>query len=181
MTSAPSKDVHITVDAEEWRGELAHNWNYIGYDEVNYTYVPEGHELLAKFAQLRHSSAKGAGHSVILAFSEFRRSPAPGIAEFRPRSLLWVFGTPSVLDGHRLLNVRRNRHRARASRKACGVRSGYGPSSSAGRTSRAHSVKPASSSSFATRSGRRRWKSSEITGPPVRCSGSSPTWNASCR
>ena len=37
----------IRVDASNWLGELPHNWNYIGYDEINYTYVPEGQELLA--------------------------------------------------------------------------------------------------------------------------------------
>jgi xylan 1,4-beta-xylosidase len=45
--------VQIRVDAGVWQGERAHNWNYIGYDEVNYTYVPEGQELLAKFMELQ--------------------------------------------------------------------------------------------------------------------------------
>jgi xylan 1,4-beta-xylosidase len=52
MTMDSSK-AHIRVDAGAWLGELAHNWNYIGYDEINYTYVPEGQELLAKFMQLQ--------------------------------------------------------------------------------------------------------------------------------
>ncbi len=30
-----------------------HNWTYIGYDEINYTYTPEGQELLAKFMELQ--------------------------------------------------------------------------------------------------------------------------------
>ncbi len=42
--------VTIRVDAGEWLGPLPHNWNYIGYDECNYTYTPEGQELLAEFA-----------------------------------------------------------------------------------------------------------------------------------
>src|SRR5438105_1242094 len=32
VTVTPSKTVQITVDAGMWLGELAHNWNYIGYD-----------------------------------------------------------------------------------------------------------------------------------------------------
>ena len=42
--------ITIYVDAGKSIGELAHNWNYIGYDEINYTYTPEGQELLAKFS-----------------------------------------------------------------------------------------------------------------------------------
>jgi xylan 1,4-beta-xylosidase len=41
--------VSVSVDAGEWLGALPHNWNYIGYDEANYTYTPEGQELLARF------------------------------------------------------------------------------------------------------------------------------------
>ena len=43
----------IRVDAGAWQGKLAHNWTYIGYDEINYTYVPEGQELLAKFGEMQ--------------------------------------------------------------------------------------------------------------------------------
>ena len=49
MTSTNSKRAGIRVDAGRWLGELPHNWNYIGYDEINYTYTPEGQELLGKF------------------------------------------------------------------------------------------------------------------------------------
>jgi xylan 1,4-beta-xylosidase len=41
--------IQVVVDAAAADGQLAHNWTYIGYDEINYTYVPEGQELLAKF------------------------------------------------------------------------------------------------------------------------------------
>lgn len=44
---------HIRVDAAVILGELPHNWRYIGYDEINYTYTPEGQELLAKFMALQ--------------------------------------------------------------------------------------------------------------------------------
>jgi xylan 1,4-beta-xylosidase len=43
----------VSVDAGASLGQLAHNWTYIGYDEVNYTYVPEGQQLLAKFMELQ--------------------------------------------------------------------------------------------------------------------------------
>jgi xylan 1,4-beta-xylosidase len=43
----------VNVDAGQRLGELAHNWNYIGYDECNYTYTPESQELLAKFMQMQ--------------------------------------------------------------------------------------------------------------------------------
>lgn len=42
----------IRVDAGEWLGELRHNWNYIGYDECNYTHTPGGRVLLKKFGQM---------------------------------------------------------------------------------------------------------------------------------
>jgi xylan 1,4-beta-xylosidase len=61
----------IRVDAGSWLGELAHAWTYIGYDEINYTYVPEGQELLGKFRDLQeqpyyvrahHLFCTGNGH-----------------------------------------------------------------------------------------------------------------------
>ena len=42
----------IKVDAGNWLGKLPHIWNYIGYDEPNYTYVPEGKALLARFGAM---------------------------------------------------------------------------------------------------------------------------------
>jgi len=41
--------VDIQIDAGHWLGEQPHNWNYIGYDEINYTHTPEGEALLEKF------------------------------------------------------------------------------------------------------------------------------------
>jgi len=51
-TNRSDAPIQIRVDAGRWLGELRHNWNYIGYDECNYTYTPEGQELLAKFGAL---------------------------------------------------------------------------------------------------------------------------------
>jgi xylan 1,4-beta-xylosidase len=53
VTTGEPKTVSISVDAGKWLGELHHNWNYIGYDEINYTYTPEGEELLAKFMAMQ--------------------------------------------------------------------------------------------------------------------------------
>ena len=52
MVTLP-ETIEIRVDAGQALGELPHNWNYIGYDEINYTYTPEGQELLSKFGALR--------------------------------------------------------------------------------------------------------------------------------
>lgn len=50
---ATSREVSIRVDAGQRVGVRPHNWNYIGYDEINYTYTPEGEALLAKFMALQ--------------------------------------------------------------------------------------------------------------------------------
>jgi xylan 1,4-beta-xylosidase len=66
-----AKQANIKIDAGDWRGELPHNWNYIGYDEINYTYTPEGEALLAKFmamqekpyyVRVHHLLCTGSGH-----------------------------------------------------------------------------------------------------------------------
>lgn len=46
------KIVTVCADAAARRGELKHNWNYIGYDECNYTHSPGGIELIKKFGRL---------------------------------------------------------------------------------------------------------------------------------
>ena len=47
-----SNRVTVKVDAGKTTGEQEHLWRWIGYDECNYTYIPEGKELLRKFAAL---------------------------------------------------------------------------------------------------------------------------------
>ena len=47
-----NKAVNVTVDASVWKGTLAHTWNYVGYDECNYTHSPGGMDLIAKFGKL---------------------------------------------------------------------------------------------------------------------------------
>lgn len=46
------KKVQVTVDAGKSLGVQEHLWRWIGYDECNYSYIPEGLELLRKFAAL---------------------------------------------------------------------------------------------------------------------------------
>jgi xylan 1,4-beta-xylosidase len=53
MKADLSATINIKVDASQVLGEMSHNWNYIGYDEINYTYTPEGQELLAKFMAMQ--------------------------------------------------------------------------------------------------------------------------------
>lgn len=55
----------IHVDAGKWLGELPHNWNYIGYDEINYTYTPEGQELLAKFRDMQEKHYYVRAHHLL--------------------------------------------------------------------------------------------------------------------
>jgi len=49
MSDIKKRNVRILVDAGKWQGNFLHNWNYIGYDEINYTHTPEGEEVLEKF------------------------------------------------------------------------------------------------------------------------------------
>ena len=60
-----SKTTQIHVDAGQWLGELPHNWNYIGYDEINYTYTPEGQALLAKFQALQEKPYYVRAHHLL--------------------------------------------------------------------------------------------------------------------
>lgn len=47
-----AEHVDVRVDCGKWTGKLAHTWNYIGYDECNYTHSPGGMALLEKFGKL---------------------------------------------------------------------------------------------------------------------------------
>lgn len=44
--------VNVSVDASKWGDKLGHTWNYIGYDECNYTHSPGGMELIRKFGEM---------------------------------------------------------------------------------------------------------------------------------
>jgi len=47
-----SDTVQIGVDASRRVGKLEHRWNYIGYDECNYTHSPGGLALIGKIGKL---------------------------------------------------------------------------------------------------------------------------------
>jgi xylan 1,4-beta-xylosidase len=53
MTMNLPETTRVRVDAGRVLDAMPHNWNYIGYDEINYTYTPEGQELLAKFRDMQ--------------------------------------------------------------------------------------------------------------------------------
>lgn len=44
--------IEFNVKADKSVGKLKHTWNYIGYDECNYTHTPEGEQLLSQFGEL---------------------------------------------------------------------------------------------------------------------------------
>ena len=60
-----SNEISIRVDAGTWLGEMPHNWNYIGYDEINYTYTPEGKALLAKFNEMQEKPYYVRAHHLL--------------------------------------------------------------------------------------------------------------------
>ncbi len=45
------RQIHVNVNASQ-REPLRRIWRYVGYDEVNYTYTPNGRELLGKLGQM---------------------------------------------------------------------------------------------------------------------------------
>jgi xylan 1,4-beta-xylosidase len=57
-----NETVKVKVDASKWTGKLDHNWNYIGYDECNYTHSPGGMDLIKKFGNLEKPYYMRAHH-----------------------------------------------------------------------------------------------------------------------
>lgn len=47
------REVVISTDISQKTGCLDRIWRYIGYDECNYTYIPEGIDLIRKFGSLK--------------------------------------------------------------------------------------------------------------------------------
>lgn len=47
-----NQTVKISIDVSKPAGALPHNWNYVGYDECNYTHSPGGIELIKKFGKM---------------------------------------------------------------------------------------------------------------------------------
>lgn len=57
-----SEKVQVRVNAAKWTGTLEHTWNYIGYDECNYTHSPGGMALIEKFGKLEKPYYMRAHH-----------------------------------------------------------------------------------------------------------------------
>lgn len=57
-----NEQVRVTMDASRWTGKLQHTWNYIGYDECNYTHSPGGIALIRKFGTLEKPYYMRAHH-----------------------------------------------------------------------------------------------------------------------
>lgn len=57
-----NEKVTVRADAACWLGKLEHTWNYIGYDECNYTHSPGGMALIEKFGKLEKPYYMRAHH-----------------------------------------------------------------------------------------------------------------------
>src|SRR5579884_1360688 len=71
--------VAIHVDASQKQGSLTPVWAYFGYDEPNYTYMPNGRKLIGELAALSYTPvhirthfllASGDGSSVEVGFNQ---------------------------------------------------------------------------------------------------------------
>lgn len=58
-------DVRLTVDAAKRGKPIAPLWNWIGYDEPNYTYLPYGRRLLADLAAMSHAPVHVRMHNLL--------------------------------------------------------------------------------------------------------------------
>lgn len=66
ISYAQNPDVHyINVDLNQTIGELTPIWAYIGYDEANYTYLPDGKGLLSDFSELSKGPVFVRAHNML--------------------------------------------------------------------------------------------------------------------
>jgi xylan 1,4-beta-xylosidase len=65
LIHAQDSVVAITVHADQPRGEVRPIWRFFGYDEANYTYMPDGRKLLAEIAALRPQPAHIRTHHLL--------------------------------------------------------------------------------------------------------------------
>lgn len=64
--SGQSSSIHyINVDLNQTNGELTPIWAYIGYDEANYTYTPDGRDLLTDYANLSKGPVVVRAHNML--------------------------------------------------------------------------------------------------------------------
>ena len=62
---------NVKVDASKSIGTLSHNWNYIGMDECNYIFEPEGKAILEEFGRFSEKNVLCTA-----AFPILQRKPA---------------------------------------------------------------------------------------------------------
>jgi xylan 1,4-beta-xylosidase len=58
-------DVRIDVHADRRTGPYRANWNWVGYDEPNYTYTPDGKKLLRHLAELTDGPMYIRAHNLL--------------------------------------------------------------------------------------------------------------------
>ncbi|MEE9502849.1 MAG: hypothetical protein V3V48_12295 [Candidatus Aminicenantaceae bacterium] len=63
--ASTSEVISMTVHADQPTGTLKSIWWFFGYDEANYTFGPDGQELLAKIAQLYPNQAYIRAHHLL--------------------------------------------------------------------------------------------------------------------
>ena len=64
-TQAALQNIKIEVHADRPDGPMIAIWNYIGYDEPNYTYSPNGKKLLGELAALSHAPVYVRVHNLL--------------------------------------------------------------------------------------------------------------------
>jgi xylan 1,4-beta-xylosidase len=63
--ASTSEVISMTVHTDQPTGTLKSIWSFFGYDEANYTFGPDGQELLAKIAQLYPNQAYIRAHHLL--------------------------------------------------------------------------------------------------------------------
>ncbi|MEX2529324.1 MAG: beta-xylosidase [Gemmatimonadota bacterium] len=58
-------EVPIQVDLDRSVGEMTPIWAYIGYDEANFTYLPDGRRLLTDFSDLSRGTVHVRAHNML--------------------------------------------------------------------------------------------------------------------
>src|SRR5215469_18257180 len=58
-------DVHVIVHADRAVGKIAPIWSFVGYDEPNYTYAPNGKKLLAELSALSRAPVYVRVHNLL--------------------------------------------------------------------------------------------------------------------
>jgi len=62
---AAQRPVSISVDAQAAQGPLPYVWAFFGYDEPNFTYMPNGRKLLGELSRLSPSPVHVRAHNLL--------------------------------------------------------------------------------------------------------------------